>query len=375
MAERFCLRCDWAGETEEPACPRCGAPLYRMGRSEPTLAPPEVHSVRPDPPAEVPGTRGPPLQGSEREGDQDETALPSVATAERSRWRVIALALALTAVVAFTLTRGGEPDPGDQEQARADPETLTDPTVPSLPTDPSPGPPPQCSGDAPMPAIPEPADGVPAATADYYFQGSLESSLGTAPDLVEIESGSSVFTVDGRTGTTVLRFAGGRGLALAPTTHVIRSSDYTIEVLFRFDLLAGYRKVIDFKNGSADDGLYVLDGCLTFFPKEQDALTKIGSNAYVQVVLTRDPADRVVGYVNGVRQFAFDDRGGIAKVSGSNTLRFFVDDVTTTGEWSSGAVSQIRVFDRSLTANEVALLACTELAIGDPTFPCLGFQQ
>ncbi|MGA9160391.1 MAG: hypothetical protein WB297_05945, partial [Actinomycetota bacterium] len=145
---------------------------------------------------------------------------------------------------------------------------------------------------------------------------------------------------------------------------------YSIEVLFRFDLLAGYRKIIDFKDGSSDDGLYMLDGCLTFFPKEQDVLTKIGSDSYVQVVLTRGPADRVVGYVNGVRQFAFNDRAGLAKVSGSNTLRFFVDDATTTGEWSSGAVSQIRLFDQALTANEVALLACTEIAIADATFPC-----
>ena len=138
--------------------------------------------------------------------------------------------------------------------------------------------------------------------------------------------------------------------------------------------ITGFRKVIDFKNGSTDDGLYVLDGCLTFFPKEQDALTKIGSDSYVQIVLTRD-ADRLVGYVDGVRQFAFNDRGGLAQVGGSDSLRFFVDDVTTTGEWSSGAVSQIRLFDQALTANEVALLACTELAIADPTFPCLGLEQ
>ena len=177
------------------------------------------------------------------------------------------------------------------------------------------------------------------------------------------------------TGVTVLRFAGGRGLALAPTTHVIPSSGYSIEVLFRFDLLDGFRKVIDFKNGSTDDGLYVLDGCLIFFPKEQDALTRIGSDSYVQIVLTRDAADRVVGYVDGVRQFAFDDRGGLAKVSGSDSLRFFVDDATTTEEWSSGAVSQIRLFDQALTANEVALLACTELAIADPSFPCLGLER
>jgi hypothetical protein len=358
MAERVCLRCDWAGDTEESACPRCGVPLYRIGRSEPKPAPPEVPPARPDASAEVPGTPG------------------AVAAAERGRWRVIALALTLTTVVAFALTRGGETDPGGWDQARADAETPVDPAVPSLPTDPSPGPLPPCSGDAATPAAPEPAQAVPAAaTADYYFQGSLESSLGTAPDLVEVEKGSSVFTADGRTGVTVLRFAGGRGLALAPTTHVIRSSGYSIELLFRFDLLAGFRKVIDFKNGSTDDGLYLLDGCLTFFPKEQDALTRIGSESYIQVVLTRDPADRVVGYVDGIRQFAFHDRGGLAKVGGSDALRFFVDDVTTTREWSSGAVSQIRLFDQALTANEVALLACTELAIADPTFPCHGLER
>ena len=375
MAERFCLRCDWAGETQDPACPRCGAPLYRMGGSEPTPTPPEAPPARPEPPAEVPDTRGARPEGSEREGDQDEAELPSVATAERGRWRVIVLALTLTAVVAFALTRGGQPDPGGRDQARADPAAPADPAVPSPPSNPSPGPPRRCPGDAATPAAPEPAQAVPAATADYYFQGSLESSLGTAPDLVEVERGNSVFTVDGMTGVTVLRFAGGRGLALAPTTRVIRSSGYTIEVLVRFDLLDGHRKIIDFRDGGADAGLYLLDGCLTFSPKERDALTKIGSDSYVQIVLTRDAAGRLVGYVDGVRQFAFNDRRGLAKVGGSDSLRFFVDDATTTGEYSSGSVSQIRLFDQALTANEVALLACTELAIADPTFPCLGPQR
>ena len=310
MVERVCLRCDWAGETDESACPRCGVPLYRMGRSERTPAPPEVPPARHDPPAEIQGTPGAPLEGSEGERDWEEARLSSVGTSERGRWRVFALALTLMAVVAFALTRGGETDPGGRDQARADAETPAAPAAPSLSTNP----PPQCSGDAATPAAPEPAQAVPAtATADYYFQGSLESSLGTAPDLVEVEKGSSVFTADGGTGVTVLRFAGGRGLALAPTTHVIRSSGYSMELLFRFDLLAGFRKVIDFKNGSTDDGLYLLD-------------------SYVQVVLTRDPANRVVGYLDGVRQFAFHDRGGLAKVGGSDGLRFFVDDVTTTHE-------------------------------------------
>jgi hypothetical protein len=215
---------------------------------------------------------------------------------------------------------------------------------------------------------------VRAGTADYLFQESLESSLGTAPDLVEVEHGSSVFTVDARTGTTVLRFAGGRGLALAPTTGVIPSSEYTIEILFRFDFLSDYRKIIDFGNGSTDAGLYVLDGCLTFLPKDLGALTPIATDSYVQVVLTRDSTDRVVAYVDGIRQFAFTDHAGIAEVSGRKTLRFFVDDHTTTGEWSSGAVSQIRLFDHPLTADEVDALACSELAIADATFSCRDLQ-
>src|SRR6185436_11273611 len=166
-------------------------------------------SARPDPQDEVPGTHGAPLEGSDRESDQDEAVPRSVATTERGRGRVIALALTLTAVVAFVLTRGGEPDPGGPDQARADAEAPADPGFPGLQSNPSRGQPPQCSADGTTPAAPEPTEAVPAATADYYFQSSLESSLGTAPDLVEVERGSSVFTVDGRTGTTVLRFAGG----------------------------------------------------------------------------------------------------------------------------------------------------------------------
>lgn len=370
MAERFCLRCDWAGETGEPACPRCGVPLYRMGQSESTPPPSDVRTDRPESPAQVTGMRG----ATPDAARDDEAVPPSVGTAERGRWRVIALALTLTALVAFALTRGGEADPG-RDQAGADPGTPSDPAFPILPTNPSPGQPPQCSGGATPPATLVRTETVPGPTADYLFQNSLGSSLGAAPDLVEVDRGSSVFTVDDRTGTTVLRFAGGRGLALAPTKRVLGSSGYTIEILFRFDLVAGYRKIIDFRDGAADAGLYLLDGCLTFFPREQEALTKIGSDTYVQIVLTRDAADRVVGYVDGVRQFAFHDRGGLAEVGGSDGLRFFVDDARTDGEYSSGAVSQIRLFDLALTANEVAALACTELAIADATFPCRELQQ
>jgi hypothetical protein len=311
--------------------------------------------------------------GSLDAGGENEEVLPAPAAAGRGRWRVIVLALVLTGAIVFGLTRGGELDVqrSGQEQARAEPAGPTEPITGSAP----PSILVACSGQPAQADFAPPARAVPAPTADYLFQNSLVSSVGTAPDLLEVEGGSGVFTVDGTTGVTVLRFAGGKGLALAPTSRLVPTYEYSIELLFRLDLLVGYRKLVDFKNGTADDGLYVQDGCLTFYPKEQQAATLIGTDTYVQVILTRDSTDRVVGYVNGVRQFGFADRGGLAEVSGKRTLRFFVDDLTTIGEHPSGTVSQIRLFDQPLTANEVALLACTEFLIADATPSCFEIPQ
>jgi hypothetical protein len=369
VTERLCLRCDWTGETDEGTCPRCGAPLYLTERSRPAASPPAVPEARSQrPQADASRSQGAAIDTTREHKGREEEAFARVGPA--GRWRVIVLAAVLTAAVAFALTRGGGSNPArgldGKGRTRAEPSAASPTTGPPIPLS-------TCNGGLPPP-MPEPADIVPAATADYLFQGSLESSLGRAPDLAAVGAGSGVFTVDASTGTTVLRFAGGRGLSLTPTTGVIRSSAYTIELLFRLDFVSKYRKIIDFKDGSEDDGLYVLDGCLTFFPKEQSAFTSIGADSYVQIVLTRDSSDRVVGYVDGVRQFAFADTRGLAEVNAKKTLRFFLDDHATTGEHSSGAVSQVRLFDRPLTPSEVAALACTELAIADATFSCRELQ-
>jgi len=203
------------------------------------------------------------------------------------------------------------------------------------------------------PAEAEPAVAA-AVSADYRFQRSLASSVGTAPDLVEVGHGSSGFSDEGVPGRTVLGFAGGRGLSLHPTAGVIDSEEYTIELLFRFDDLGGYRKIIDFKKGSDDGGLYSLEGCLNLYPRPTASTATIESDSYVQVVLTRDASATVVGYVNGVRQFSLRDTSEFAVIDANDTLRFFRDDSVTETEYSGGAVYRIRLYDRPLTADEVA---------------------
>jgi hypothetical protein len=141
-------------------------------------------------------------------------------------------------------------------------------------------------------------------------------------------------------GRSVLSFARGSGLSLIPT-GVIEGTEYTIEVLFRFDRVDGYRKIIDFSDGSDDHGVYVLDGCVNVYPRHMRSSIPIQADSYVQVVLTRDSSSGVVGYVNGIRQFAFPDTGALAEVA-SETLRFFVDDSVTGGE---GVLERSRVAD------------------------------
>jgi len=196
-----------------------------------------------------------------------------------------------------------------------------------------------------------------ALKADYQFENTLASSTPAPPALTDLGAGNSFVTdtVDA-VSRIVLQFPQGNGLSLSPTTGVIPSGTYTIVVLFRFDTVFGYRKIVDFKNGTSDNGLYNLDSNLRFYNVALGSGTPIGAGVYVQVVLTRDASGNVVGYVNGTQYISFADGGSLAVIDGSNTLRFFKDDTLQGTENSAGAVARIRLFDTALSSSEVAAL-------------------
>jgi len=358
VTERFCLRCDWTGEAAGPECPRCGAPLYRLAKPELDPARDVVEPATSRTPAAVRGSHS----GAVR-SVPDEEILPPIAPTASGRWPVIVLALILAAAgFGYALVRGSPPDPADAlAPENVGPEAATrSATLPSVLPDPSPeAPPPGTGGEAPATQrIAPPTELVPAPAADYRFQGTYGSVVGNAPDLVDVGRSAAAFVFDASVGRTVLSFSGRGGIALTPATGIVYRDVYTIELLFRFDRVDGFRKVVDFKDGSVDDGLYVLDGCLTFYSKNVRASTGMQPHSYVQVVLTRDSSERVVGYVDAVRQFAFRDAAGLAEIA-PGTLRFFADDSRTRVQYSNGAVTQIRLYDRALTAGEIAVLACS----------------
>jgi len=191
--------------------------------------------------------------------------------------------------------------------------------------------------------------------ADYQFQNTRDSSVGSPPALTDLGTNSfSSATVDG-TSTTVLAFSQNNGLSLSSTTGVTPNSTYSIVMLLSFQQTSGYRRLADFKNGSSDYGLYAVSGALSFYPSASAGSASITANTYVQVVITRDASGTVTGYVDGVQQIQFSDSNSVGVIDSNNTLRFFRDDGSS--EASAGSVARIRIYGGALTATQVAALS------------------
>lgn len=193
--------------------------------------------------------------------------------------------------------------------------------------------------------------GTELQRADYQFQNSLASTVAGSPALANL--GPNAFTtatVDGSL-RSVLRFVQNDGLALNPASGVF-SNSYTLAALFSFEALSNWRRIFDFKNGTSDNGVYYVNGTLQFYQFTPGGPVTIGSNTFMQVVVTRDGSSgNVVGYVDGVQQFSFIDAANNGVPDTNDTLHLFRDDGS---EGSPGMIARFRIFDKALTASEVA---------------------
>src|SRR5262249_13350325 len=135
-------------------------------------------------------------------------------------------------------------------------------------------------------------------------------------------------------------------------------SHYSIELDFQIATTSNFSKIIDFKNLTADQGLYNENTFLDFFNVASGPNGAFSPNTDVQVVLTRDGTTKqVVGYVNGVQQFTFGDTSDFAVFDAANSIvQFFKDDTGTQAEASAGVVDRIRVYSEPLTAAQVNAL-------------------
>ncbi len=193
---------------------------------------------------------------------------------------------------------------------------------------------------------------------DYQFQNSLADSLG----------GPSLVSLGGTVGSGTYTFAAQQGLSLS--NALPNSADYSLFMNFEFSSVSGYVKIVDFKNLTADNGLYNLTGTLVYFPFATGTTPNtIAAATFVKVAITRDTAtNTVTGYVNGVQQLQFTDSTLDAVFSSANNIiNFFQDDAVTSGrESSAGVATRIQVFNGALTAAQVAALPSGSSSVPEP---------
>lgn len=177
-------------------------------------------------------------------------------------------------------------------------------------------------------------------SADYQFNDDLTSTIPGATALSYIGTGQTFATetVNG-VSERVMTYTGGNAVELRPTSGVIPSNQYEITIVTKFDQTYNYNRILDFKDGTTDSGLYVTSGQLIFLPGGNGGPV-IPAGVWVEIKLTRTAAGIVKGFVNGVEQFSFNDTGINAVISANNALRFFKDDGN---ENYGGAIARIQL--------------------------------
>lgn len=210
--------------------------------------------------------------------------------------------------------------------------------------------------------------------ADYQFQGNLNSSVAGAPAMTNLgcSSDPNEFrsnTVDGYD-RQVVHFEPNCGLAVS-TAGVIPNNAYTIVMLFRFDDIDGYRRVVSFDNGLTDNGAYTLNGRLEF---ENTTLIPFEASTFIQVVIVREASGVVRAYRDGQLRVNVND-GGTFQISGANMLRFFQDDPNPPTEAAEGRVARIRLYDAPMSTTQVRALDRVANANGGGDQPILFASQ
>ena len=143
------------------------------------------------------------------------------------------------------------------------------------------------------------------------------------------------------------------GLDFTTTGLIPADNNYSVEMVVELTGSAGWRRLLDSLDRQSDSGLYIdPSNNLDSFPNGGSS-SPFTANTFFDIFVTVDSANTVTGYFSGVQQFSeISTSLDIA----TNTLGFFLDNEAGggQGEWSSGNIALIKVFNTALTAQQVA---------------------
>lgn len=196
------------------------------------------------------------------------------------------------------------------------------------------------------------------AVLTYELKNDFAADGPGAPALDQLGEGEFVNSSLGDLGCeseTVYHFDFNSGLSFDNAASDFIDETYSIELLFKFENLSGWKRIIDYKNRTSDTGVYIKDGKVSFYNEVIDPEVSFSANEYAHFIITRNSADNKLlsMYVNGQMINSFVDETDLAVLSADNILRFFQDDLVVNNEASAGEVALIRLYNYALSATQV----------------------
>ena len=201
---------------------------------------------------------------------------------------------------------------------------------------------------------------APDPVAVYNFNNTLASSVAGAPSLVKVDpSGQSGFGTDTVFGSTqtVYNFVGTTandnqsGFTLNTTGLLSNLGIYTVEMVFKFtERENAWRRIFDVENRQSDNGFYV-------DPSNHLDIYPIGGGSSFTNGVYHDV---FLSVNNGSVSFYLDGSAQATVLTNQmadslNIMTFFLDNVVAggQGEYSSGSIAQIKLYNAALGATEI----------------------
>lgn len=199
-------------------------------------------------------------------------------------------------------------------------------------------------------------------THDYELKGTLADSVGGIP----LISNGGAISMNG------YAFGPDQGPSFS---GAINPSTYSIEMQFSLDDTSGWRRLVDFKDRTTDNGLYNFSKILQFVVVSGSGFETGPNDVFwpgkiSELVITRDGGtNQFIGYVDGVQQISFEDTSEGAVFVNDPTdinnyvIHFLRDDTAIGGESGSGELKRIRIYDGVLTPTQVAQISGSPVPI------------
>jgi hypothetical protein len=157
-------------------------------------------------------------------------------------------------------------------------------------------------------------------------------------------------------GSSGYAFTENKGLQL----QYALGSVYSIDMVFQLTGdRANYQRLLNFQFSPSDHGLYTSTNRFCFYNGSCQLFDTFKTQQDIHLTVTRDAAALVTFYQNGNAMFSFQDSTGQTNLTGSRMLSFFKDDGA--GEWATGSVDYIHLYDNALSQQEVMALNATKV--------------